>query len=259
MIRSMITIALAGLAAASVTAQEPQATLEVRKVLVVLAHPDDELFMAPAIAALARLEKEVTLAYATAGEAGPGVSALDKGDALAAVRRQEADCAGKALGASNVVIFNRGDGRLGLDAHHPNSAAKTLLADLQGIVPDHQLVLTWGPDGGYGHGDHRMVSALTTQVVQAMAPIERPMLLYVGIPAGQRPAVPEMQDWATTDPMLLNIPGPYLAEDLAAARAAAMCHATQFDETTRRGMMDLFDATMWRGNVHFRMAFAAGL
>jgi LmbE family N-acetylglucosaminyl deacetylase len=116
-------------------------------------------------------------------------------------------------------------------------------------------VLTWGPDGGYGHADHRMVSALTTQVVQALPAAGRPKLLYVGIPNGSLPPVPEMAKWAVTDPALLTESIAYTPADLAAAKAAAMCHVTQFDEATRAGMMALFDATMWRGRVDFRPAF----
>lgn len=255
MIRTTGLIALAAFALAPVDAQEPRPTLEVRKVLVVLAHPDDELFMAPAIASLARSGMEVTLAYATSGDAGPGNSGLAKDEELGKVRLQEAHCAGKALGVSAVVSFNRGDGKLSGDAHLPDSAATALLGDLAAIIPGYQLILTWGPDGGYGHADHRMVSALTTQITQNIAPVDRPMLLYVGIPRGRRPDVTQMEGWAETDPMLLTIPGSYTPADLEAAKAAAQCHVTQFDEATRTGMMPLFDATIWRGTVHFRPAF----
>lgn len=80
-------------------------------------------------------------------------------------------------------------------------------------------------------------------------------MLYVGIPAGTLPPVPDMAGWATTDPALLSEMIPYTPADLAAAKVAAMCHATQFDAATREGMMALFDATMWRAKVHFRPAF----
>jgi LmbE family N-acetylglucosaminyl deacetylase len=211
--------------------------------------------MAPAIAALARQGAQVTLAYATQGDVGPGVSDYAPGADLAAARLGEAVCAGKALGAASTISFNRGDGRLGIDVHREGSAALGLASDLAGVIPAHDLILTWGPDGGYGHGDHRMVSALTTQIVQAMPAAERPPLLYVGIPAGRLPPVPEMADWAVTDPALLTETIPYTPADLAAATAAAQCHVTQFDAATRGGMMGLFDATMWKGTVHFRPAF----
>lgn len=223
-------------------------------VTVVLAHPDDELPMAPALAALARQGARVQIAYATQGDAGPGVSDLDPGAALGEVRLKEALCAADALGAASVASLNRGDGTLGVGVHREGSSARKLLADLTEWLGETDMILTWGPDGGYGHGDHRMVSALVTQIIQARPAAERPKLLYVGIPAGRLPPVPEMATWAVTDPALLTESIAYTPADLAAATAAAQCHVTQFDAATRAGMMPLFDATMWQGTVHFRPA-----
>lgn len=252
MIRIVGMSMLAALAFAPLAAQEPPAP---QRVLVVVAHPDDELFMAPAIASLARQGADVAIFYATAGDAGPGVSGLAPGKELAERRIAEAWCAVEALGVSTLLGAEHPDGKLGLGVHHEGSPARALTASYAEQFALSDVILTWGPDGGYGHGDHRMVSALATQVVQAMPAAERPKLLYVGIPAGSLPPVPEMADWATTDPALLSETIAYTPADLAAARAAAMCHVTQFDEASRQGMMGLFDATMWRGKVHFRPAF----
>lgn len=252
MIRTTAMIALAALALAPAYAQETPA--EPQQVLVVVAHPDDELFMAPAIAALAREGASVTIFHATRGGAGPGVSGLPKGSILAKRRSEEAWCAALALGAGH-AIAEHDDGKLADYAHGKDSSARILADQLSFRLPFVDLILTWGPDGGYGHADHRMVSALTTQAVQALPAAKRPKLLYVGIPNGSLPPVPEMADWATTDPALLTETIAYTPADLAAAKAAAMCHVTQFDEASRQGMMGLFDATMWRGKVHFRPAF----
>lgn len=253
MIRTTGVIALAALALVPVNAQDAPA--EPQRVLVVLAHPDDELPMAPAIAALARQGADVAIYYATAGDAGPGVSGLAPGAELAERRIAEAWCAVEALGVSTLLGAEHPDGKLALAAHHEDSPARALSASYKEQFALSDLVLTWGPDGGYGHADHRMVSALATQIVQAMPAAERPGLLYVGIPAGTLPPVPEMAQWATTDPALLTKSIAYTPADLEAAKAAAACHVTQFDEATRQGMMPLFDATMWRGKVHFRPAF----
>lgn len=256
MIRTMTITALVALGSvAAAQEQEPQPDGEPRQVTVVLAHPDDELPMAPALAALARQGARVQIAYATQGDAGPGVSGLAPGRALGDVRLKEAFCAAEALGAASVASLDRGDGRLGIDAHREGSAAARLLVDLGAWLGEPELILTWGPDGGYGHADHRMVSAIVTQIVAAKPAASRPRLLYVGIPAGKLPPVPEMAGWATTDPALLTESITYSPADLAAAKAAAACHVTQFDEATRAGMMALFDATMWQGKVHFRPAF----
>lgn len=253
MIRITAAIALSALALAQ-TAGAQETPAEPQQVLAIFAHPDDELFMAPALAALAREGAVVTIFHATRGDAGPGVSGLPKGAELAKRRSAEAWCAALAVGAGH-AIAEHGDGKLADDAHGNDSAARILANQLSSRVPYVDLVLTWGPDGGYGHADHRMVSALTTQAVQAIPAAERPKLLYVGIPNGSLPPVPEMADWATTDPVLLTETVPYTPADLEASKAAAACHVTQFDEATRAGMMGLFDATMWRGEVHFRPAF----
>ena len=251
-------IALAALAALALApATEARvSSAETESVLVVLAHPDDELTMAPAIAALARTGRFVTILHVTRGDAGPGVSAFPPGEELGRVRQAEADCAGKALGAAETPNLLLPDGKLGLSAHHDGNAARVLQDHLDLMIGEYDLVLTWGPDGGYGHSDHRMVSALTTQVVQAMPIDARPKLLYVGIPAGSLPPVPEMADWATTDPALLTESIAYPPGDLEAAKAAAQCHVTQFDAATRAGLVPLFDATIWQGAVHLRPAFA---
>ncbi len=250
--KTMIALAALALAPAALAQEAPS---EPQQVLVVVAHPDDELFMAPAIAALVREGAWVTLAFATRGDVGPGVSGMKPGEKLGEVRLQEALCAGEALGASTIPNYNRGDGKLAIDVQREGSPGRELLSTLEIEVRDRDLILTWGPDGGYGHADHRMVSALTTQAVQALPAAERPKLLYVGIPAGSLPPVPQMADWAVTDPALLTESIAYTPADLEAAKAAAMCHVTQFDEASRQGMMGLFDATMWRGKVHFRPAF----
>ncbi|MCZ8370989.1 MAG: PIG-L family deacetylase [Porphyrobacter sp.] len=252
MIRTTTAVALAALALIPAAAQEQT---DARRVLVVVAHPDDELFMAPAIASLARQGADVAIFYATAGDAGPGVSGLAPGKELADRRIAEAWCAAEALGVSTLLGAEHPDGKLGQGVHHAGSPARALTASFKEQFALSDVILTWGPDGGYGHGDHRMVSALATQVAQALPAASRPKLLYVGIPDGSLPPVPQMADWATTDPALLTETVAYTPADLAAAKAAAMCHVTQFDEASRKGMMGLFDATMWRGKVHFRLAF----
>lgn len=249
----------AALGAGALAAASPLASHEAEldgavQVTVVLAHPDDELVMAPALAALARQGARVQIAYATQGDAGPGVSSIPPGAELGEARLKEAFCAAEALGAASVASLDRGDGRLGINTHRDGSPARKLLSDLTEWLGETDMILTWGPDGGYGHSDHRMVSAIVTQIAQARPPATRPRLLFVGIPAGRLPPVPELADWAETDPALLTESIAYTSDDLAAATAAAQCHVTQFDETTRAGMMGLFDATIWQGKVHFRPA-----
>lgn len=250
-------LTLVGLLSLSTAAAAQPADSTAPRVLAVFAHPDDELVVAPALAALARQGSEVTLLYATRGDAGPGVSSLARGGALAARREQEARCAATALGAKALFMDEIGDGTLGQRAHDPVSPAALFLEQLSRayLAVRPGLVITWGPDGGYGHADHRMVSALVSEAVQSLSGADRPGLLYAAIRAGTLPPVAELQEWAVTDPALLTQQIAYTAEDLAAARAATQCHATQFGPEVRAALADLFDQSIWRGAVHFRPAF----
>lgn len=224
--------------------------LEPPLIVAVLAHPDDELPMSAALAALARKGNRVRIVHATPGDAGPGFSGLPKGEALGAARRAEAECAGKALGVAEVVNLGFHDGAL--DAPVRDGSLEKALHD---HVAGADMVLTWGPDGGYGHADHRLVSAIATQIAQGLPAGARPRVLYVGFPNGSTAGLPPLADWATTDPALLTEKIAYAKDDVAAAARAAQCHVTQFDAATRSGMAAAFDATIWQGQVHFRPAF----
>lgn len=227
---------------------------DTRKVLAVFAHPDDELIVAPALARAAREGDRVTLVFATSGDQGPGVSDMAPGDALARHREGEARCSTGALGTAAPIFLRHGDGTLGFPARHPRNSFEALEDDLDTLVREGQfdIVVTWGPDGGYGHSDHRMVSAITTQVVQAMDR-DRPVLLYPAIGKGSLPPMPEWQAWHQTDPALLDIAYEYGEQDLEAATRATQCHKSQFDEATREGLMTLFDRYSWKGANYFRI------
>lgn len=253
-------LALAGAAQAGDAGVGDAAGAPPRVVLAIFAHPDDELVVSPALAAEARRGADVRIVYATRGDAGPGVSSLPKGAELAAVRSGEAQCASAALGLDAPLFFDFGDGELWRYARGQSGETDAAMRNLAGAIADAiaaahpAVIVTWGPDGGYGHADHRMVSDLVTQIVQAMPAAARPQLLYPGIPAGSLPPVPEMQSWAVTDPGLLDVAIAYDKGDLGAAAKATQCHATQFDAPTRAALAPLFDQSIWRGAVHFRRA-----
>lgn len=255
--RPSICLLAAALAGCATTPAPADESAKVSRVLAVFAHPDDEIVVAPAIAGALRGGAPHTIVYATSGDQGPGVSGMARGGELARVREGEARCAASALGTDDVRFLGHGDGTLTDRPQDAESPARKLAGELETILRegDYDTVITWGPDGGYGHGDHRIVSAIVTQVVQTMGE-RRPVLLYPGIRTGTLPPVPQMQAWAVTDPVLLSVALAYDRNDLDRVRAAAQCHATQFSAEERSALPDLFDQTVWQGAVHFRPAFA---
>lgn len=254
------TIAAIALGAATVAGSGPvtgHPAEAARTVLVVVAHPDDELFVAPAIASEVRAGSQVHILFATSGDAGPGVSAFEPGEALAQARRAEAACSAQALGSGWEFLEGFGDGTLTQTPHGAGSPAKRLVQQIGASVaartPD--IVITWGPDGGYGHGDHRMVSAAVTQVLQAMPAEDRPVLLYPALVSRPLPEPLRQQGWASTASDLASVRVGYSDADLTAANSAAQCHVTQFDEASRAGLMPLLHQAVWHGEVAFREAF----
>lgn len=232
-------------------------------VLVILAHPDDEITMAPVLARMARSGSAVTIVFATSGDAGPGVSGLDQSDQreeLAALRESEARCSAFALGLPDPIFWQLGDGTLAQSPRSEGSAARQMEENIASLfalsVP--QVVMTWGPDGGYGHADHRMVSNAVTQIIGAMGDA-RPDLLYAAFPASDEAgaALPGFENWATTHPSLITDRIRYETPDLDAARHAVDCYQSQFDENARAILAGILHQNVWKGTVYFRLAFTS--
>jgi LmbE family N-acetylglucosaminyl deacetylase len=224
-----------------------------RTLLAVFAHPDDETMAGPMLARYGR-EPGVTvhLVIATSGDKGVTPFAkIPAGDALAAVRTKEAACAASALGTRPPVMLGLPDGGLADTVLLAQLAAK--LGDLiRTLKPD--AIVTWGPDGGYGHPDHRLVSAVVTQVVQEGGVTER--LFYTALPASGLNAaslkgVKFPAPFRATADERLTLRVAYTPDDMAKARTALACHASQFTPEAAAQLAGLSDAIN-RGTQYFR-------
>ncbi len=164
---------------AAAEAQAPSKTL-----VAVLAHPDDESAASPILARYAREGVKVHLVIATDGAAGGQQTSIPRGPELARARAEEARCATDALGAAPPILLGFPDGQLGNYSDDPLRLFKLtqrLHEELQRLRPD--ALITWGPDGGTGHPDHRLVSAVVTQLVRTGAPGVPERLFYASLPA----------------------------------------------------------------------------
>src|ERR1700743_3777705 len=157
-----------------------------RVLLAVFAHPDDETFAGPVLTRYAREGVHVYLAIATRGEKGvTGFAKIPGGEPLATARRAEATCASRELGIEPPIFFNLNDGELGAITNPLAQNIHAVADNVQKLIEQlhPQVINTWGPDGGYGHSDHRLVSDAVTQVVQSMKPGIK--LYYPGLTAAQ--------------------------------------------------------------------------
>jgi LmbE family N-acetylglucosaminyl deacetylase len=139
----------------------------VQRLLVVVAHPDDETFGTGSIIALAAAAGlEVTVCCATSGEAGeppPGLT----GD-LGALREVELRAAGAALGVNRFVLLGYHDSGMGGEPGPETLVAADfddVVARIGAVIDDTapHVLITLDPDHGDGHRDHIVVGRATVQ------------------------------------------------------------------------------------------------
>jgi LmbE family N-acetylglucosaminyl deacetylase len=155
--------------------------------MAVLAHPDDEtLGTGGALAHYAREGVEVSVVTATRGEAGRfrGLRAGSPGHpgpaALAEIRDAELRAATAALGVRDVTGLGFEDGRL--DRAEPRGVVARIVEQVRRLRPD--VVITFAPDGAYGHPDHIAISQFTAAAIVAAAD---PAFAHDGVVAAGRP------------------------------------------------------------------------
>ncbi len=146
------------------------------RLMVVFAHPDDEsLATGSLLARYAAEGVETYLVTATRGERGWTGPAEDNPglEALGRLRTAELLAAARLLALREVNFLDYIDGDLA--AADPLEATARLVAHLRRVQP--QVVVTFGPDGAYGHPDHIAISQLSgSAIVCAADPAYRPEL-----------------------------------------------------------------------------------
>lgn len=138
------------------------------KLMCILAHPDDESLGTGGILAKYAAEGiETYLVTATRGERGwfgeeddyPGPAALGH------IREVELRAAAETLGLKGVTFLDYEDGEL--DQANPAGAIGKIVTHLRRVRP--HVVVTFDPNGAYGHPDHIAICQFTTAAVVAAA------------------------------------------------------------------------------------------
>ena len=235
-----------------------------RRLLAVLAHPDDETFLCGGT--LARYASEagrVSLICATRGEAGEiSDPNLARPENLGDVREEELRAACRVLGIQDVIVLRyRDSGMDGAeDNNHPRAFSRAHMGEIVGHVvrivrsTRPQVLLTFDPNGGYGHPDH---IAIHTAAVKAFSAASNPNSYPEQLIRGLRPHRPERlyyavfprsavksihaairesgapSDFLELDPESMGVPDEEITTVLDVGmyvdqkRQAALCHGTQ--------------------------------
>jgi LmbE family N-acetylglucosaminyl deacetylase len=195
------------------------------------------------LARYAREGVQVHLIVATDGAEGGTNTTIPRGPELAKARAEEARCSAAALGATAPILLGFPDAKLGDYLADPSRLfrlTQRIAEELARLRPD--VVVTWGPDGGYGHPDHRLVSDIVTQLMRAGAPGVPERLFHMYIPAELiRATFPERGAPPLVIPLekYFTMQVPFTPEDLKAGERSLACHQTQFPAAAIQRMVSV--------------------
>jgi LmbE family N-acetylglucosaminyl deacetylase len=245
------SLSLLVLVVSTLSASAPLEAQQTRRSLVaVFAHPDDERIVGPLLARYAREGHDVYLLIATDGRKGVREHAgVPAGDSLAHVRAEEARCAAEELGIHPPILSGLEDAGLASfdNLGRLRDELRRVLRDV-----DADAIISFGPEGGTGHPDHRLVGNVVTEVVQSGGEDIPQALYYPSLPAERMRDAPRASPQVTAMPQQrLTIAVPFAPEDLEAARRSFACHATQYTRAEMAAIMRYLEHG-FDGAVHMR-------
>jgi LmbE family N-acetylglucosaminyl deacetylase len=245
--KSTALIIAAALAAVAPLPARAQAK---KPVLAIFAHPDDERVIGPLLSRLAREGRETHLVIATDGSQGiTDFANIPAGPQLATARTAEAQCAANRLGVHKLHQLGLPDGGLA-SFDTLGMLRRGLTAIIDSLKP--AVIITFGPEGGTGHPDHRLVGDVTTQIIQGDARYSNVDLLYASLPTERLrtapPAEPTVNGMAES---LLTVRVPFEERDLVAGREEFACHKSQYTQP-QMDAVNRYLAHAWNGEVWLR-------
>ena len=164
--------------------------MEAKRILVVLAHPDDEVF--PMSGTLARYIHEgsrVTYVCLTLGEMGRnlGNPPFANRVTLPSVRRKELEKSCSIIGIQDLRMWGYHDKTIEFEPHEPLDQRITDV--IEEIKPE--IIFTNYP--GYGvHPDHNACGAAVIRAAAKIPPAERPVVMCAAFPTGNDLGAPDV-------------------------------------------------------------------
>jgi LmbE family N-acetylglucosaminyl deacetylase len=226
-----------------------------KPILVVLAHPDDETAIGPVLAKYARLGHPVQLIIAVTAEndtrhlqAGP--------DSVRKARQAQTICSAEKLGilpplfAGHVSLDRKFGERDGVRA---SAEAGVAIRDMIRKTIDQLqpgAIISFGPDGEYGHPEHIIVSSIITELLLRERWVEKYPLYYFGWTRSQEAGG---DGWVHyVDDAYLAIRIDYTDEDESRAFESMRCYTAGFSAVE---MQEIIKAETGRMNELFFRRF----
>lgn len=252
---SLSSIVVPAVALSAACSAPPTAQMQSgRTLLAIFAHPDDESSVGPVLARYAAEGVGVHLAVATDGRLGAAPhSGIPAGDRLAAARAEEMKAAAATLGIHPPILFGLHDQmKMGEGLAAMLGQLQVLREEVSKLFTTLQpdVVITWGPSGWTGHPDHRLVGSVVTEVFAGYVWKKPARLYYPELPAGRLPAGSPEQ-LATVDMRYLTVRVPVSDADFEKAKAAWLCHKSQYTPGQVEALHRLLAASLV-GTAYFR-------
>jgi len=211
-----------------------------KSILVVVAHPDDETGFGAALAKHAQLGDTIFLVVAVDAKYDTRLISASP-DSVAKAKQQDVLCSCEKLGIQPPIFFSfasmdrkHGDEDGVRDAVETgNQFREKLKQTILDLQPD--LIITFGPDGEYGHPEHIIVGSLVTELLLRESWVEKYPLYYFG----WTKSLEENGDgWVRyADDQYFNMVVDYTDNDEQKAMQAIRCYTSGFSQQDMEEMI----------------------
>jgi LmbE family N-acetylglucosaminyl deacetylase len=192
---------------------------DLERAVVVVAHPDDEVFCSGLICELKYLGCHVTVLCLTRGEGGPcdGFSREELGGIRSVEMRESCD----ELGVDELVFLGHIDPvAKGFKVYAPDVSVEALVRQIRDYIEGADLVLSHGSSGEYWHPAHLLVFGAVKQDIDSIGERSPTWMTFLARQIGH--PLPDLINW--DDPAFLRVDNtPY--QD--ARRRSLECHRSQ--------------------------------
>lgn len=223
-----------------------------KTIIGIFPHPDDENMIGQVFAKYTRLGHDVYIIIATDGKDGTRVTEIPAGDSLGMLRQNETICACEKLGINPPIYLHidRLDTKFGVRPYL--NGRKKFMEELKSYIEKLQpdVLITFGPDGEYGHSEHIVTGAIVTELLLREGWVGKYPLYF---PADIKEDVIDDNELGYVDMQYLNLKIIYSDEDEKKMLEAAKCYNTQF--TTQEIQELIEEVTKDKSNTKYFRKF----